>query len=150
MRETSGRYFDACQLALAVEIYLDRNDRRRVTSTTLFEMAMKVLHRSGMDRAAEALDSCHAARAEARLHLCVCHDGGQSTQWDKGWLSQLAERSWFLSRTTARILAGEMERDLLARGPGVVARRDILDMLNQRVAEYGLADAVPVPVTTGG
>ena len=43
-----------------------------------------------------------------------------------------------------------MERELLARSPGVVARRDVLDMLNQRVAEYGLADAVPVQVATGG
>jgi hypothetical protein len=150
MRETSGRYFDACQLALAVELYLDRNNRRRVSSTALFEMVVKVLHRAGLVRAADAMETCRAARAEARRHLCICHDGGQSTQWDKGWLSQLAQRSWFLSPVTARILAGEVERELLSRGPGVVARRDVLDMLNQRVAEYGLADAVPVQAPVGG
>lgn len=150
MRETTGRYFDALQLALAVEVYLERSNRQKVSSSALFEMVLKVLRRCGMDQAAEAMETCRVVRAEARRHVRVCHDGGQSTQWDKNWLSLLAERSWFLSPTTARILAGDVERELLARGPGVATRGDILEMLNQRVAEYGLADAVPVQVAAGG
>jgi hypothetical protein len=42
-----------------------------------------------------------------------------------------------------------VERELLASGLVVVSRRDVLDMLNERVAQYGLADAVPVRLPAG-
>jgi len=144
MRQTSGRHHDACQLALAVEMYLRRSGRWRISSAAILEMAVKVLRQSGLAPAGDLLEARHLQRRARRGRLRIRHDDGKVTLWEKGWLSQLAERSWFLSRATARMLAGEIEFQLLAAEVDLVSRRDILDLLNERVVQYGLADAVPV------
>ncbi len=149
MRQTSGRYYDACQLALAIEMYLDRSGWGRISSAAVLEMAVKVLRQSGLAAAGDRLDTRDRGRRARRRRLCIRHDNGKVTLWDKSWLSQLAERSWFLSRPTGRVLAGEIESQLLAAKAGVVSRGDILNLLNERVAQYGLADAVPVRLPAG-
>lgn len=144
MRGASGGYYEACQLALAIEVYLDHSRSRRITSAALLEMAVKVLRQSGFPAAGNMVEAHHARRRARRRQLRIRHDDGKVTLWDKSWLGQLAERSWFLSRATGRMLAGEIESQLLAGEVGVMSRGDILGMLNELVAQYGLADAVPL------
>jgi hypothetical protein len=150
MRETEGRFYDAYQLAQALGMYLRRSRRRRISSAAIFEMAVKVLRRCRLGAAGEAMEAHRTERQVRRSRLHVCHDGDKLTLWDKNWLSQLAQRSWFLSPATGRILAAEIERSLLAARVTLVARQEVVDMLNGRVAEYGLADAVPVRLPAGG
>ncbi len=150
MQGRRGRLYDAMQLAIAIGIYFQRSSLRRINSDALGELAAKVLRRCRLGAAAEAMEDFRQRRRIRRARLCVRHEAGMVTMWDKGWLSSWAQSSWMLSRTTSRILAGQVERELLDGEAIVVSRLDVLDMLNRRVAEYGLADAVPVrqPATT--
>jgi hypothetical protein len=143
MRVSGGRLYDARQLAAAIELYLERSEWDCLTSTAVFEMTVKVLRHCGFDAPADALEAHRAERQARRQRVRIRHEDGKVTLWDKSWLSEVAQRSWFLSPTTGRILAADVERDLLAAQVGVVHREDVVDMLNQRVAQYGLADAVP-------
>ena len=131
-------------LALAVGLYLHRAGRGRVSSAAVFEMTVQALRSVGMSDSADCLEAHRHGRAAARGRLSVLHDGGQATLWDKGWLAELAQRGWFLSREAARVLAGQVEAELLAAAMPSVTRHEVLERLNCRVAEYGLADAVPV------
>lgn len=135
------------QFAVAIEEYLRRTCWVMVTSDAVHELAAKVLSRCGYEQAAEAMVVSRQWRRIRRTRLSVQHEGGERTAWDKSWLSCWARSSWRLSRRTARILAGMVERELLARDAALVCRIDVLDMLNRFVAEYGLADAVPVRQT---
>jgi len=145
MRGTKGTLYDAGQLAMAVEIYLDLSGRWRVTSAALFEMAVKVLRRVRLFAAAKKIEAHRARRAEARRRLCIRHDCGRLTRWDKSWLAAVARASWGLTRGAARVLAGQVEAELLAAAAGrwEVPRGEVCERLNRRVDEYGLADAVP-------
>ncbi len=150
MEGRRGRLYDAVQLSIAIGIYLKRSSLLTVTSDALSEFAVKVLRRCRLSEAASAMEDFRQRRRIRRTRLAVRHEGGKVTMWDKGWLSSWAQSSWLLSRTTSRILAGQVERELLDSEAIVVSRLEVLDMLNRRVAEYGLADAVPVrqPATT--
>jgi len=144
MQGTRGRFYDATQLAIAIGIYLKRNSWLTVTSDTLAQLAVKVLNRCRLSEAGSAMADYRRNRRVRRRRLQVRHEGGRVTMWDKAWLSPWAQRSWLLSRTTGRILAGQVERELLGSDAVEVSRLDVLDMLNRRVEEYGLVDAVPV------
>ena len=146
MRQTSGRYCDAWQLAEAIESHLRRRKNRRTSSDAVFEMAVEVLRRSGFTTAGYVLQAHRSWRLLRRQRLQVRHEGGRATLWDKSWLSQLAQGSWFLAPTTGRILAGQIEQILLAAEIKVVPRQDVVEMLNELVVQYGLADAVPVRI----
>ncbi len=139
-----GQYIDARHLAEAIQIYLERDEQRIVSSAAVFEMVLKVLHRTGMIPPACALEAHRACRALGRRQLMVVHEPGQATYWDKSWLSSLASRSWQLTPATARIIAAQIEASLLASGQRQISREDVLDLLNAAVSSYGLADAVPV------
>lgn len=144
IQHTTGTYDHARQLAKAIELYLIRTDQRRISSAALFEMGMKVLRRVGLDEAGEVLEGHRAWRRLRRLRLKVRQEGGRMTFWDKSWLAEFIARSWHLSRATARILAGQIELELLAGPARVVDRQAVIDLLNDRVLQFGLADAVPV------
>ncbi len=150
MQGTRGRYYDATQLAIAIGIYLRRTSWLTVTSDALAELSVKVLDCCRLTEASSAMADYRQNRAIRRSRLQVLHEGGRVTMWDKAWLSSWVQRSWLVSRNTSRILAGQVERELLESGATAVSRLDVLDMLNRRVAEYGLVDAVPVrqPATT--
>ena len=141
---TSGGYGDALKLAEAVGIYLSRNDWQCVSSAALFEMALKVLRQAGLAEAADAMEAHHRWRSAARVMLKVRHEDGRATNWDKSYLSGLAMRLWHLRLSTARILAGEIECRLLVTGDKIVAKADVVAMLNELVSQLGLAEAVPV------
>ncbi|MFP4104608.1 MAG: hypothetical protein ACLFVU_00830 [Phycisphaerae bacterium] len=138
-----GRYLDAFELALAVGIYLKKTSRC-LTTAALLEMAVKVLRRARFDDAAIAMEEFHGFRLRASLRLRVVHDDGTATLWDKSWLGMVIAKSWGVSRTTGRILAGQIEYELLTADVGQVLRGDLMAMANRRIMSYGLADAVPV------
>lgn len=144
MLSTEGKLDDATQLAAAIRAYLARTGRERVSSTTLMEMALRVLRRVDMAPAATAMEVYAAWRDWRRRQIRIRHECGEITLCDKSWLSEIACRSWNLSLRAGRIMASQVERDLLAGGRSEFSRAEIQDMLNARVAEFGLADAVPV------
>ena len=139
-----GQYLDAQHLAEAIQIYLERDGHDVVSTAAVFEMVLKVLHRTGMVLPACALEAHRACRALGRKQIMIVHEPGKATYWDKSWLSSLAGRSWQLTPTTARIIAAQVESALLASGQRQIGRDDVIDLLNAAVASFGLADAVPV------
>ena len=145
MAGTEGTYQGACELAWAVEIYLERCNWPCVSSAAIFEMGLKVLCRVGLPEAAEALEDHREDRARRRRWFRVHQDCGKVTVWDKTWVCDLARVGWHVSPATSRILAGEVERRLLYRKAGHATRQEVVDPLNRCVAAFGLADAVPVP-----
>lgn len=146
MRGTPGQYEDACQLALAMKIYIDRETVKVVSSGAIFEMAVKVLARVSLAEAAETL-RMHRGQTHAWRHMMrVQHYGGRVTYWDKAWLSELACKSWYLMPRTGRIIAGEIEQLLRHADKEIVSRGELVEMVNRRVTELGLGDAVPVAV----
>jgi len=144
MRRRGRRYDDAVQLSLAMEIYLNRSELRCISSAAILEMALKVLKRVRMNRAAAAMERRHNQRAAGRRKLIIRHDDGKVTYWDKTWLVHQARGSWHLSSSAARIIAGRIEDELLAERARTIDRAILLERLNATVAAYGLADAVPV------
>jgi len=135
---------NADELGEAVGIYLQRAECYVVSSLAVFEMGIKTLRHVGMDDAAEVIELTHALRAARRRMLRVRQDDGRLIAWDKSWLAKLAERMWCLSPNCARILAADVEEELLAVETTEISRLEVLEMLNQCVFEFGLADAVPV------
>jgi ATP cone domain-containing protein len=144
IRRAGGRYQHARDLSDAIRLHLLRGKRQWITSAALFEMAIKVLRRVRMPDAAEVLETHRLWRRRKRSGFMVHHGDGRMTFWDKTWLSDHVCRSWRLSPTTARIVAGYVEADLLARPALVVTREHVLDRMNRCVAACGLADAVPI------
>ena len=144
MEGREGDYEDARELARAVRCYLHRSNWPCVASAAIFEMAMKILRRVRLGEASIAMADYRQRRKAARKQIRVVHDRGQMTAWDKSWLAKLASQSWHLAPRTGRIVAGEVERLVLAQQRESIARSDLIDLLNRCVVEYGLADAVPV------
>jgi transcriptional regulator NrdR family protein len=144
MQATSGRYRDANDLAEAIRIFLTRSERRCVSSGVLLEMILKVLQRADLVNVAGAMEAYRDWRSLRREQIQVVYEDGKTACWDRRWLAEIAARSWNVSPTTARIVAGQIERDLLEDERTCISRDSILHRLNTRMAELGLADAVPV------
>lgn len=144
LQRTGGTPRLGRDLARAVHLYLQRNRREVVTSKAIFEMAVKALRRVCMGEAAEVLELHRTLRAVRRPLLRIRHAEGRLTGWEKSWVAAMAQRIWCVSRRTARILAADVELYLLPSEDRVVDRQEVVDLLNRRVAEFGLADAVPV------
>ena len=143
MQPSRGRFRDACDLAEATGLYLRRSGRMRISTAALFEMALKVLQRAGLAEAAEILEMHHLHRKARRQATVLYHGPGKITFWQKAWLCEQIRRIWQLSPTTARVLAGHVERDLLAGGREMLTRQQVLEAANACVAGFGLADAQP-------
>ncbi len=143
MAPAQGRYGDALDLAAAIRIYLERTKRETISSAAVFEMTVKVLRRVRMDHAAENLEQHNRQRTERRMLVRICDERG-SSHWDKNWLVTMGIRNWNLSRAAARIVAARAERELLGGKRILIQRQLALALLNSLVAEFGLADAVPV------
>ncbi len=144
MRGIDGHRRYAVDLAGAIHIYLAGDGRGQIRSAALLEMVIKVLRRVGLDQAVRNLEEYHYRREDRRAKLCIRHESGAVTRWDKGWLCEFARRSWNLMASTARIVAGEVEGRLLNDRQTFVARSAVLESLNEVVCEFGLAEAVPV------
>ncbi len=137
-------FYHAIQLSVAVELYLEKTHPHCISSAALFEMCLKVFRQVELVEAAELLEDHQNWRSQRRLQVKVRHDRGEITLWDKNWLARVASGYWNLSLTTGRILAADIEKQLLEDADEIIPRSMIIEMLNARVAQFGLADAVPV------
>ncbi len=144
LERLEGVQADPDDLARGIQLYLQRSGRTIVTSAAIFGMLLKVLRRVRLGDAAELFELHRTLRMVRRRLLRVRHEDGYATHWDKGWLAALAERMWHISRTTARMLAGEIEMHLLPQEESEIPREDVLALLNRHIAQWGLAEAVPV------
>lgn len=144
MRSRQGAYFDAVELARSVQMYVERIGWPTVSSAAIFEMTLKILRRVHFDESARAYETISHVRKYRRKQFRVVHSNGHVTMWDKSWLARLGAQSWQLTPRTARILASHVEDRLLSEPGRWASREDIIDMLNGLVAEFGLADAVPI------
>jgi len=124
-----------------------------VSSGAIFEMGIKVLTHAGLHRSASLFAGYRIRRNARRKLLQVRHERGLLTRWDKSWLAELTRQAWHVRPTTARIIAGLVEHDLLAMDDPNAAiafvrrelpREYIIDQLTTRITEMGLADTVPV------
>ena len=140
-------------LSDAVAFYLSTYPADTVTSGAIFEMGIKVLAHAGLHRSASLFAGYRIRRNARRKMLHIRHERGLLTRWDKSWLAELTRQAWHIRPTTARIIAGLVEHDLLAmddpNAPIAFARRElprdyIIDQLTTRITEMGLADTVPV------
>jgi YD repeat-containing protein len=149
-----GSYRDAVDLAGAISIYVRQGWQCPcISSPAVFEMTLKVLRHVQFTAAADAMEAYRLQRTSSRRLIRIAHADGRVTHWDKGWLARIGAQSWKIGPGTARIIAAEVEQELLAsvalpdRATGlqeILLRQDVLELFNRRVAEYGLADAVPV------
>jgi hypothetical protein len=144
IRPAGGLARQAYDLAAAIEVYITRAGLSKVSTSAIFEMSIKVLRRVGFQHAGEALEVHRIWRCEHRRRLSVRQDDGRSIEWDKSWLAQWAARSWHISPVAARIIAGRLEDELLPVTPLELTRTEVVELLNDRMAQFGLADAVPV------
>lgn len=139
-----GQQSDARQLARAIQLHLRRKQYTEIDTDAIFEMVLKALRRIRFGEAAELLQLHRILRDARRRQLFIRHHGEHLTQWDKTWLVELAEELWPISRRTARIIAGEVEEHFLVPDRSEVPREHVLGLLNRKMCELGLADAVPV------
>lgn len=145
MQETTcGTYRQAHDLAGAIELYIVRNGWTCLSTAAVFEMAVKVLRRVHLGRTALAMESFRFARSARRRKLRVAHQADKTTYWEKGWLAKVGCQSWGLLPSTARIIAGCVEAELLGGEDHILLREYVLDRFNHYVSQFGLADAVPV------
>jgi len=139
-----GSYCDALELAKAVRAFLERIGWTAVSSAAIFEMTLKVLRKVRFNETARAYETSRQIRKVRRKKFRVVHENGQVTLWDKSWLAKFACQSWHLSWRCGRILAATIERQILNGKLRWISREDLIASLNSLVADYGLADAVPV------
>lgn len=142
-RGTQAAYDHALHIAQAIHQHLRRRQRLCIGSPAIFDMMIKALRHVGLAAAADAATVYRQRRAAMRQALRIRHESGSTTHWDKGWLADLAERSWHVSPTTGRLVASKVEGMLLGGGETDLPRDRVVDVLNQVMSEYGLADAVP-------
>lgn len=144
MQKTRGRFRDARDLAEAIEIHLKRTGHYEIRSQAVFDMALRVLHRVRLDRAANVMENYRLWRQVQRNGLLVYHGPGKITLWEKGWLCQYLHSAWTVCPATARVIAAAVETDLLTADEIMVTRDDVLARANEAVAQFGLAEPVPV------
>lgn len=144
MLENPRAVLDSREVALAIDIYLHRQGWRTVSGAAVLDTVLKTFRRIGMDLPAALMETHQAWRARRRRQMKICCADGRTTSWDKGWLVKLICSSWRLGRATGRILAGDIEARVLNADLEVIARDDLIELVNELVVEYGLADAVPV------
>ncbi|MBT3278217.1 MAG: hypothetical protein HN909_08095 [Phycisphaerales bacterium] len=141
---TTGDYHMALELSRAIGLFLQRQATDRVDSVVLFELALKALRRIRRGDAAERMELFHTLRSVRRRLVDVHHPCGEITRWDKGWCAKLAVSMWGLQITTGRQIASEIELELLDNQHITVDRSFVVDRINEKVSEFGLAEAMPL------
>lgn len=138
MQPFGGRFQQADALADAVVLYLRRAGCRIVTTRALLEMALRVLRKTDHGPAADALAARHRWRRAARRRLLVAHENGRQCPWERHWVTQQIQRRWAVTRSAALAISADIEHELLA-GESPVRRQTVLDLIDERVENYGLA-----------
>ncbi|MDP6542963.1 MAG: hypothetical protein QGH60_03175 [Phycisphaerae bacterium] len=144
MRGGPNAFTESQEVALAIDIYLQRRGWATVSSAAVLEMVLRTFRRIGMDLPAAIMETHHTWRLRRCRQMKVRYGDGRTAVWDKGWLVKLICSSWHLGMATGRILAGDIETRLLEDNVEVIGRGELVELVNALVAAYGLADAVPV------
>jgi hypothetical protein len=134
-------------LSQAVGIYLKRENRWRISSRALLEIAIRALRQTGHDQAAKDLELHHRDRLGARRQLKVTQAAqpGESNstntwtfRWDRDWVTRQIEQRWQVSRTAAAVISADIEEELLSTQTQI-DRQALLDLIDERVDHFGLA-----------
>jgi hypothetical protein len=143
-----GCLFQSAQcLAQAVGIYLRREDRWRISSRALLEIAMRALRQTGYEDAASQLEGYHRRRLGARRRLKVTQAPRPGElaasemwtfRWDRDWVTRQIEQRWAVGRPAAAVISADIESELL-ENKSHIDRQALLDLIDERVEHYGLA-----------
>ncbi len=144
MQTDGGDYRDACELAGAIRLYLERLNQPVVATEGIFEMAIKILRRVRYRVAANGYEQAGQWRQLFRKRFRIVTPDGQSHPWSKSTLAQQAQEDWQLAWPTSRLMAGTVERDLMAQPKRWISEADLRAKINECVCAHGLADAVTV------
>ena len=140
---TGRNYRDAMALSRAIFVYLQRKAVAEVSSHEVGVLMLRALKKVGMGDGGVVIELHSILRNEHRSEFVVIHTNGSSTTWDKSWVALLVSQMWHISRNVARIIAGEIEMELLEQNGRMIHRDEVVARLNDKVSQYGLADAVP-------
>lgn len=148
MRECSYDVRYADPLARAVAMHLDGWDERRPPSTEyLFECVESVLRETGLDDVARQLDIHRRHRASRRRNLRVVElrrGTPVATPWRKHSVVEALRCRHSVSRETARILAGEIERRALSLNYSAISSELVAELIRNELLAWGLLNETPV------
>jgi hypothetical protein len=134
-------------LAQAIELHVrDWPDASPPSSNYIFRCLHTALTQTGMENVAQRLVLHRRHRANRRRRLSVL-DADQSryalAPWRKAAVAGTLEGGYGLSHAVARILAGEVERRVLALEYSVVSKPLIRELVRSELLAWGLGDVVP-------
>ena len=137
------RFADA--LARAVELHLrDWSDPSPPTTDYIFRCLRTALMETGMEHVARRLMRHRRQRATQRRKLSV-FDTDESryalVPWRKVAVAGTLEGRHELSHAVARIIAGEIERRVLALEYSAISKALIHELIRNELLAWGLADA---------
>jgi hypothetical protein len=117
------------------------------TSAYLYHCARTVLRQTGLGEAARRLASHRRRRVAQRRRVRVFDprrlgDGAQP--WRKALVVTALEHRYGLTRSVARILAGEVEARVFALRYRLIARPLVDELIRNELAAWGLVVEVPV------
>jgi len=136
-------YREAIALASGMCIHLVRKGVSRIDHSEILGMVRKILGDRAFDGMTVIELHCRL-RDEMRKEVFVRYDDGNFVRWDKSWMVGLIHRMWDVSIPVSRILAGEIEMELLESTKKVFDRNELVRIINVLVSAFGLADAVSV------
>jgi hypothetical protein len=134
-------------LTRAVAAYLaERRDDRLPSTELVFRCVRVALQQSGLSEVAGELALQRRVRAIRRKALRVQADesavGGHP--WRKARIVATLERRYGLARPTARFVAGQVERQILALKYREVSRLFVRELVGNEVTAWGLGEAVNI------
>ena len=132
-------------LTRAVELHLrDWSKARPPTTDYVFCCAHTALTETGMGHVAQYLARQRRRRAAQRRKVSVLdvrNPGCAGVRWRKAAVAQALRSRHGLSRSIARILAGEIEQRVLTLGYSTVSTTLIAELIRNELLAWGLADA---------
>ena len=133
-------------LAQAIELHVrDWPDPSPPSSRYIFRCLHTALMETGMEDVAQRLVLHRRRRASQRRRMSV-FDPDQSryalAPWRKAAVAGTLEGRYGLSHAVARILAGEIERRVLALEYSVVSKPLIRELVQNELLAWGLGDVV--------
>lgn len=138
------RFADA--LARALELHLrDRREPRPPTTDYIFRCLRTALCETGMDQVARQLARHRRRRTSQRRKLSVFDARASQpalAPWRKATVAGTLERRHGLTHSVARILAGEIERRVLALEYSAISTALIAELIRNELMAWGLADPV--------
>lgn len=145
------RFADA--LAHAVQLHLrDWPESQPPTTDYIFRCLRTALTETGMVQVAQFLLHQRRRRAAQRSGVSVwqMHNGQETlSPWRKARIAEMLERRYELGHSVARILAGEIERRVLALGYSTVSAGLIAELIRNELMAWGLLESAAARLPAG-